>query len=296
MGKTVGDLLTEQRLGLLDQPVPRDPNYTYGSILPFRKPKSGGPAEWGLTYSDTVKSLLDAFTAPKRAYAGQPMRPDDAMNFALANIAAATSAGGPPKGAVGSNSMNFGGGQMSGQSRKLTQQELQQGIEYAKRIQELAKEHGKLYIRWSPTAKRDLLPDSVSRDFVSGNFHNGLSAIEIDPSKSPAEIASALAEYSGTSRLSDPRSLPRIYSGARVGTDTDGYALIRPKALVEDVPKSIVSSLDKKLVDAIKLHQSIAETEATLPRLTDQFAIRIVSDGLKKSKQQLYGILDSGFN
>jgi len=100
---TISEIMDAKRLGLLDRPVPRDPSYEYGSILPFRKPKSGGPAEWGLTYSDTVKSLLDAFSAPGRAYNGQEMRPDDAMNFALANMGAAMSAGRAPSGSVGMN-------------------------------------------------------------------------------------------------------------------------------------------------------------------------------------------------
>ena len=63
--------------------VPRDPNYEYGNILPYRKPKKGGDAEWDINYSNLAKSLIDAFTAPGRAYSGQPMSDEDAMNVAM---------------------------------------------------------------------------------------------------------------------------------------------------------------------------------------------------------------------
>jgi hypothetical protein len=63
--------------------VPRDPNYDYGNILPYRKPKKGGDAEWDINYSNLAKSLMDAFTAPGRAYQGQPMSDEEAMNVAM---------------------------------------------------------------------------------------------------------------------------------------------------------------------------------------------------------------------
>lgn len=70
------------------QPVPRDPAYQYGSILPFRKNIGTGAIDWGLMYSDLAKSLVDAFTAPRRAYAGGQMRQDEGMNMALSMIGA----------------------------------------------------------------------------------------------------------------------------------------------------------------------------------------------------------------
>lgn len=104
-------LLQKQRLGVLaEQPqtgilgsVERDPNYEYGNILPFRKPVAGGPAQWGLGYSNALKSLYDAFTAPGRALQGEQMTPEDAMNFALASGVGGMALGGAPVGALGAN-------------------------------------------------------------------------------------------------------------------------------------------------------------------------------------------------
>lgn len=62
--------LLEQSNFTLDQRVPRDPAYEYGSLLPFRKPKAGGPAEWNPAYSDAIASLWNTFTAPGRAIQG----------------------------------------------------------------------------------------------------------------------------------------------------------------------------------------------------------------------------------
>lgn len=74
--------------GILDilsnaQPVPREPGYVYGGLLPFRKPVGGGPAEWSPTYSDAVAGLLDMVTSPMRSWRGQQMDPRDAMNVGL---------------------------------------------------------------------------------------------------------------------------------------------------------------------------------------------------------------------
>ena len=74
---------TESMRNMLSSPVPRDPAYEYGNILPFRKPVSGGPAEWHPLYSNTLASLFDAVTAPVRAWQGQQLDPRDAMNVGL---------------------------------------------------------------------------------------------------------------------------------------------------------------------------------------------------------------------
>lgn len=67
--------------GLLDAPIERDPKYEYGNILPYRIGPNG--VEWGLTYSNAVKGLLDAFSLPGRALQGQEVTPEEAVNFAL---------------------------------------------------------------------------------------------------------------------------------------------------------------------------------------------------------------------
>lgn len=108
--------------GLLDAPVERDPNYEYGSILPFRKGKDG--VEWGLLYSDAVKGAVDAFTAPGRALKGQEMAPQDAFDFTL-NMAGGGMAAKRPAGSLGT----FGGvnSKIADKAKLLTAQTLEQG-------------------------------------------------------------------------------------------------------------------------------------------------------------------------
>lgn len=78
----------------------RDPNYTYGTVLPFRKPIAGGPAEWDLGYSALTKGIADAFTAPGRALSGEELAPEEAINFALGVTGGGQLRSAPP-GAVG---------------------------------------------------------------------------------------------------------------------------------------------------------------------------------------------------
>jgi len=67
----------------INTPAERDPGFNYGSVLPFRKPKEGGPAEFGMKHSDLLASLLQALSAPGRAYQGENVDSRDAMNVGL---------------------------------------------------------------------------------------------------------------------------------------------------------------------------------------------------------------------
>lgn len=64
----------------------RDPNYSYGTILPFRIPQTGGPAEWDLGYSELAKGIAGAFAAPGRALQGEILAPEEAVDFALGPV------------------------------------------------------------------------------------------------------------------------------------------------------------------------------------------------------------------
>lgn len=70
---------------MLDKPFPRDPNYEYGTFLPFRKPKAGGPAE--LAVPGVVANAIDAFTAPRRAAMGKMENPEEeALNVGMLGV------------------------------------------------------------------------------------------------------------------------------------------------------------------------------------------------------------------
>ncbi len=64
----------------------REPGWEYGNVLPVRvrKNKQGKKErEWGLGYSDTAKSMLDAITLPRRAMEGEEVTPEQAMEMAM---------------------------------------------------------------------------------------------------------------------------------------------------------------------------------------------------------------------
>jgi len=68
----------------------REPGWEYGNVLPVRvrKNKQGKKErEWGLGYSDTAKSMLDAITLPRRAMEGEEVTPEQAMEMAM-NVSA----------------------------------------------------------------------------------------------------------------------------------------------------------------------------------------------------------------
>lgn len=80
--------LMQAAQGLLGN-VQREPGYIYGDILPVRAQVNQqgqvipGSREWGLGYSNAARGLLDAFTLPGRAMAGEQVTPQQAMEMAM---------------------------------------------------------------------------------------------------------------------------------------------------------------------------------------------------------------------
>lgn len=139
------------------------------------------------------------------------------------------------------------------------------GIRFVSEIEALAEEHGRVYIRWSPSAKGDLKGSQQSRDFVSGSAHGGLSAIEITGDMHPVDIARYLAEY-GFLRMQDRRSTPHVFLAERVGSDSDGYASVKPRKLLLDSTPEVVKAIDLKLTDVMDAMDDIQKESRRLER------------------------------
>lgn len=175
--------------------------------------------------------------------------------------------------------------------RGLTRELLEQGKAFVREIEKLAEEHGAVYIRWSPTSERDLSPWSNSRDFVSGEIHSGLSAVEVTDKTHPVDIAKALSEYMFL-RIQDSRSIPRIYLANRIGTDSDSHALIRPKKLLLEAPESIIRAIDSNFAEAYEYEDNIQDGEKRLTRITDAVGRSIIERRIQDSKDALRKLLN----
>lgn len=118
-------------------------------------------------------------------------------------------------------------------------------IKTEKALEDIVRSAGdNVYVRWSRGPKFDKKMGG-SRDFVSGQDHKGLSAVPVDADwASDAErMSRRLGEY-GFLRMKDAMISPYLYRASRVGTDSDGYALI------SDI--NAIARIDPALLDAMK--------------------------------------------
>lgn len=132
--------------------------------------------------------------------------------------------------------------------------------EFVKKVEKLAEERGPIYVRWSANEAHDLTPGAVSRDYLSGGQHAGLSAVPIDATTHPVDIAKKLAEYNFL-RMDNPGATPKIYIGKLVGRDSDGYASINPTEKALDVPAEFINHIDRDFAKAYDIFDSITEAK-----------------------------------
>lgn len=100
-----------------------------------------------------------------------------------------------------------------------------------------------IFARWSRGPDFDMKPGAVSKDYVSGASHDGLSAISVSPDASPSQMLRELRDYSFL-RAKDSKIRPHIYAGEQVGRDSDGAPSIRPSEYLGSLSDDIVSALD----------------------------------------------------
>ena len=158
-------------------------------------------------------------------------------------------------------------------------------------IERLSEQHGTVFIRWSRGPEHDMKTGASSRDFVSGQQHEGLSAIPIGSDMHPVDIARRLAEY-GFLRMKDDRIRPFVYVGERVGTDSDGYALIRPTKKVAEISDTTIRAIDKGYAQAAALRDEIDVLESRSSRAQGS-AKQIIDRDLVAAKQKLADLLEN---
>ncbi|HAI60123.1 MAG TPA: hypothetical protein DCM32_09650 [Xanthomonadaceae bacterium] len=161
------------------------------------------------------------------------------------------------------------------------------GVRFVSEIEALAEKHGRVYIRWSPSAKGDLSGSQQSRDFQSGATHAGLSAVEVTGDMHPVDIAKRLSEY-GFLRMQDRRSAPRVYLADRTGTDSDGYASVKPKQLLLDSTPEVLKAIDSKLAEVMDAMDDIQRETKKLEKYPGHAAI---TERLQAAKERLAKLL-----
>jgi hypothetical protein len=170
---------------------------------------------------------------------------------------------------------------------------LKRGREFVRQIEALAEKHGRVFIRWSPTAERDLQGDQRSRDFVSGAQHEGLSAVEITGDMHHVDIAKRLAEY-GFLRMQDGRAVPRVYLAESVGADSDGYSSIKPREMALEADANVIAAIDARLADILDAEDEIETLRRRLERFGDtQTAGRALTEQeLRHQEERLRRLLN----
>ena len=189
-----------------------------------------------------------------------------------------------PKDVVGNTQ---GGRSADDISPGLTKRVIDAGIDFVSKIESLAEKHGRVYIRWSPSAIGDLSGNQTSRDFQSGEMHSGLSAVEITGDMHPVDIASRLSEY-GFLRLQDRQASPHVFLADRVGTDSDGYASIKPKTLLLESDKDVIKAIDSRLSEVMDAMDDVQRHSETLEKNPGHPA---VTQRLESAKARLDKIL-----
>lgn len=157
-------------------------------------------------------------------------------------------------------------------------------------IESLAEQHGKVYIRWAAGADFDLATGALSRDYVSGETHNGLSAVEITADTHPADIARALSEYMFL-RMKDGAIKPRVYLGERIGTDSDAHALIKPSKLLYSPGDAVVRAIDRDFATIFDLRDGVASDQVRLARITNPSGRDIVQRAMNDKQAKLDALI-----
>ena len=157
-------------------------------------------------------------------------------------------------------------------------------------IEKFAETYGKVYVRWTVDPKFDMKDGARSRDYVSGETHEGLSAVEISSSDHPVDIASALSEYIFL-RMKNPKIRPVVYAAERVGTDSDSHALIKPSAVLMEPDKSVISAIDAGFSHIVDLQDRLTRDKQRLEKLPEGLGKDIVSKSVEKNEKSLNDLL-----
>jgi len=179
-----------------------------------------------------------------------------------------------------------GGGGVKVEKSKINTKNFKAAEKTIDDIERLSEKYGKVYIRWTADPKYDLKKDANSRDYVSGETHNGLSAVEVSSDDHPVDIADSLSEYMFL-RLKDPKIKPVVYRAERVGTDSDGHATIRPIEVLMQPGADVLGAIDNNFAEIKNLQYEISKAKKRLPGVGNSAAKNILSEFISEKQNIL---------
>lgn len=124
-----------------------------------------------------------------------------------------------------------------------SQDKTEENIKDLSEIMGLIEEHGTIYARWSIGPEFDMKPGAKSRDYQSGELHEGLSANPISGDETTGQVVKRLGEYGYMRGSKNPAKL-HLYAGKENGTDSDGTPTIVPTKYLGTVNKKMTKLLD----------------------------------------------------
>jgi hypothetical protein len=119
---------------------------------------------------------------------------------------------------------------------------MQEDVSSISDVRNLLNQGERVFVRWSAGPKYDLKPNAKSKDYVGGQTHEGLSAVELTPDMSDQDIFKMIRDYSFL--RGEKADAPYFYSGRVVGRDSDGTPSIAPTKLLGSGSSRLTSFID----------------------------------------------------
>lgn len=146
-----------------------------------------------------------------------------------------------------------------------------------------------VFVRWSSNHDLDMTPGKMSRDYISGSNHAGISAVPLSKDMSDAELAKYLKEYSFT-RINHADSKPALYIGKIIGKDSDGYPSIQPSQMLGTLNNKLINQLDNGLADKLSLIEKIKDAQNRFSKTPDLIGRQILLNSILKYQNLLKNI------
>lgn len=155
-------------------------------------------------------------------------------------------------------------------------------------VHHMLKTGGKdLFVRWSKGPTYDMKPGARSKDYQTGEIHQGLSSKRLEQGDHPGDLANTISEYSYVS--TDPSTEAHVYSGKKVGTDSDGAPSIIPDKYMGSIDNDFSKHIAKHGTEILRAKHNVESFNRALNNGTkEKDSIRRTwEDHLSKAKERV---------